>query len=85
MNENFGAREGRLEHLGTWLRMNHDAAGWLGVDFLHFVKISSILTQGNGYNDKQWAKSYKISSSADGINYEFYKELGVVCKHKIFP
>lgn len=78
VNENNDARKGRLEHLGTWLRFNHDAAGWLGVDFLHFVKITSILTQGNGYDINQWVTSYKISSSADGINYEFYKELGIV-------
>lgn len=84
VNQNHAARRGRLEDHGTWLRMNHDADGWLGVDFLYFVKISSILTQGTGHNSQQWATFYKISSSADGINYEFYKESGAVCIHNIF-
>lgn len=78
--KNFIARHGRLSFNKAWAaESNEHVDHWLGVDFLNFVKISSILTQGSPYGTDSWTKSYKVSSSTDGINYEFYKELGNVC------
>ncbi len=85
IDDPHAARWARLElkgvsglHNGVWIKMNHDTNAWLAVDFVDFVKLSSILTQGrNDY--PQWTRSFKVSSSIDGINYEFYTESGTVC------
>ena len=81
LRPNFIARSGRLNFSKAWAaESNEHVDHWLGVDFLNFVKISSILTQGSRrFTTDYWTKSYKVSSSTDGINYEFYKELGNVC------
>ena len=80
------ARWGRLEiqafsglHNGIWIKKHNDNNGWLGIDFLYLLVISSILTQGRASGDPQWTKSFKISSSVDGSTYEFYTESGTVC------
>ncbi|XP_028411638.1 EGF-like repeat and discoidin I-like domain-containing protein 3 [Dendronephthya gigantea] len=69
---NFTPRDGRT---GAWSSGRNDVNQWLQVDFQRSALVTGISTQGrNGLN--QFVKSYTVSSSQDGENFQHFLENG---------
>lgn len=52
---------------------------WLQVDLGKLAIVTGIATQGNCYSSPtEWAKSYSVSYSKDGSNWEYFQEAGGV-------
>ena len=49
--------------------------GWIQVDLGDIIWVTGVATQGRCVHP-QWVKSYKVSYSTDGQNWEFYDESG---------
>ncbi|XP_028411606.1 neuropilin-1-like [Dendronephthya gigantea] len=78
---NHRAANGRLnfiplrEQRGGWTSLHRDLYQWLQVDFQRTTFVTGISTQGRRYPGKtQLVKSYTISSSQDGKNFQTYKQ-----------
>ncbi|CAB4000289.1 Hypothetical predicted protein [Paramuricea clavata] len=85
-NSYHGADNARLNQQGpghsyAWLPATASGS-WLQVDFELQATISQVLTQGGGYRDYQWVKTYTLSYSSNGVNFNPYRQNGVA---KEFP
>lgn len=82
---NHGPANGRLNFkangrkTGAWSARRNDANQWLQVDFKYEATVTEILTQGRGScGCKQWVKSYTVSYSKDGVNFQAYRQYGQI-------
>ena len=69
-------------HSGVWSPAILDANQWLQVDLGSHSSstITRVATQGGTLN--QWVTKYKLQHSNDGINVQYYRELGQTA-HKV--
>ena len=59
----------------AWSARSNDANQWIQVALGSYTKLTGIATQGrNGVNE--WVTKYQLQYSDDGVNFEYYKELG---------
>lgn len=68
----LSTRQARLNSATSWSSRTLDANQWLQVSFRRNEIITSIETQGRKTAD-QWVKTYMVSYSTDGTNFEYYK------------
>ncbi|CAB4020032.1 Hypothetical predicted protein [Paramuricea clavata] len=78
-NSELGPANARLNvHRGwcAWTTNNAGKqSGWIQVDLGDIIWVTGVATQGRCVHP-QWVKSYKVSYSTDGQNWEFYDESG---------
>ena len=87
-DSNHAAIQGRLFFLagsgkqGSWSARHNNLDQWLQIDLLDPVtKVTAVSTQGrNAYS--QWVTKYKLQYSVDGVNFQYYTEVG---EKVIFP
>ena len=72
----WGATKARLNFAKqSWLEKRNDNKQWLQVDFKYRATITDIMSQGRG-NSGQWVRSYTVSYSNDGVNFNRYQRSG---------
>ena len=71
-------------HSGVWASGISDANQWLQVDLgIHSSStITRVATQGRTDLHNQWITKYKLQHCNDGINFQYYRELGQTA-HKV--
>lgn len=71
-------------HSGVWSAYILDTNQWLQVDLgIHSNStITRVATQGRTYVHNQWVTKYKLQHSNDGMNFQYYRELGQTA-HKV--
>ena len=87
-DSNHAAIQGRLFFLagsgkqGSWSARHNNLDQWLQIDLLdQITKVTAVSTQGrNAYS--QWVTKYKLQYSVDGVNFQYYTEVG---EKVIFP
>ena len=67
--------KGATGRLGAWIPAVQDHNQWLQVDFGSETQISGISTQGY-YNADHWVKSFTLSYSSSGSNFQQYQPEG---------
>jgi hypothetical protein len=79
---NMGSPNGKCH---GWLPNPDDVEPWFQVNFLQFVRIVEVLTQGACDRDS-WVMKFTVSYSSYGYTFVKYQENGVhkVCKLTIF-
>ena len=83
MDEAHAASRGRL-HLnatagkaGAWSAGTNDNSQWLQIDLRNNnIRVTGVATQGRNGQHAQWVTKYKLQSSDDGVNFQFYKDPG---------
>ena len=65
----------RMNEPNCWAANYHDNDPWIEVDFLAPTKVCSIDSLGRE-NKNQYVKTFTVSFSNDGLNYQFYEEDG---------
>ncbi|XP_028411620.1 EGF-like repeat and discoidin I-like domain-containing protein 3 [Dendronephthya gigantea] len=70
---NFTPRDGIR---GAWTSQHKDVNQWLQVDFQRSTLVTGISTQGR-QDERQYVKSYTISFSKDGENFQNFSQGGV--------
>ena len=73
----MSTRQARLNGGASWSARRNDKNQWIQVDLGRQEKVTTIATQGRR-NAEQWVKSYSVSYSSDGKNFEHYKIKGIV-------
>jgi hypothetical protein len=79
-NKGHGPQRARLNiartrsGVGAWCGRHNNRRQFLQVDIGSQAKVVAIATQGR-QDANQWVKSYKISSSKDGIRYKYYPKV----------
>ena len=73
----LSTRQGRLNGLTSWSARQRNQNQWIQVDLGRKKVVTAIATQGRR-NYKQWVKSYFVSYSPDGKNFNPYKIDGAV-------
>ena len=74
----YGPRYARLNSAagaGSWSAGINEINQWLQIDFLDKTTVSKVASQGRE-QIAQWVKSYSLSYSMDGSNFEDYKKSG---------
>lgn len=71
-------------HSGVWSAYILNTNQWLQVDLgIHSNStITRVATQGRTYVHNQWVTKYKLQHSNDGMNFQYYRELGQTA-HKV--
>lgn len=79
---NHAAIQGRLHFKqaggkqGAWSARTNDIHQWLQINLNEYVTLTHVASQGrNAFN--QWVTKYKLQYSADGTNFQYYREQGV--------
>ena len=71
---NYLSANGRLNAQEYyWLKSENDSNPWFQVDFLENTTVSEIATE--AFNS--WVKTYTLSYSNDGTNFEEHQEDGI--------
>ena len=65
-----------ITKMGAWSAGKNDLFQWLQVDLgSQYTKVTRVATQGrNGHS--QWVTRYRLQYSADGVNFQYYREQG---------
>ena len=75
---NLNIPQGRLHSPRSWSARVNDANQWCQVDLgSEHTKVTGTATQGRG-DYPQWVTKYKLQSSKDGANFNYYQEKGAV-------
>ena len=73
---NYLAVYARLHFEGEWIAVVNDVNQWLQVDLgTTSANVTRVATQGR-YNGDSWVKSYNLQYGDDGLNFQYYRELG---------
>lgn len=73
---NYLAIYGRLHFKGEWIAAVNDVNQWLQVDLgTTSANVTRVATQGR-YSNYQWVKSYHLQYGDDGVNFQYYREVG---------
>ena len=70
-------------HGGSWSSDHNSVGEWIQATFGEIKAIVKVATQGRHANHDQYVMSYKLSTSTDGIAFEYVLELDG--SEKIFP
>ena len=77
----YAAKYGRLnsdESQGAWTAKIKDVNQWLQVELgEHFTTVTRVATQGSYKYEAEWVSMYKLQYSDDGLNFQYYRELGL--------
>ena len=60
---------------GGWSALKNDPHQWLQVDLRSYTTVTRVATQGRT-RTKEWVTRYKLEYCDDGMNFQFYKEVG---------
>ena len=63
----------RFDHWVGWYAIPNPAV-WIQVDFLSHTKVCRIDSLGHGETDSRRVRTFTVSFSNDGVNFEFYRE-----------
>ena len=80
LDNSRAAFNGRLnvdKEFDAWGSVFTDQNPWLQVDFMVNTTVSAISTQGRK-SANHWVKSYSLSYSNNGIDFQFHKENGQI-------
>ena len=91
LDANHEASQGRLNLKGSWSAYANDAEQWLQIDLgINPVTVTGVATQGSNFQS-QWVINYTLKYSADGVNFQLYKQQGHsehkvrhLCRHLYF-
>ena len=76
LDANHEASQGRLNLKGSWSAYANDAEQWLQIDLgTDPVTVTGVETQGSNFQ-RQWVINYTLKYSADGVNFQLYKQQG---------
>ncbi len=73
----LSTRQARLNGAGCWTARRRDQNQWIQVDLGKEDVVTAIATQGQS-NADQWVKTYSLSYSLNGKNFDCYKMNGIV-------
>ena len=83
----LAAVQGRLNFKATatkaggWSAGRNDVSQWLQVDLgSQRTKVTGVATQGRNASIDQWVTKYNLQYSDNGVNFQYYKELGGTVK-----
>ena len=82
-NSYLSTRQARLNGKASWSARRNDKNQWIQVDLGRQEIVTAIATQGRR-NADQWVKSYSVSYSSNGKNFEYYKIKGIVMVRHTF-
>ena len=64
---------------GAWTPLTSDANQWLQIDLdSYYTTVTRAATQGRCCSYAQWATQYRLQYSNNGVDFQYYKELGQV-------
>ena len=72
-NNNLGPWNGRLQSRRSWSAKRNNRNQWLKVDLGAMARITGVATQGR-QDRRQWVKTYSVSYSKNGFQWNYYKE-----------
>jgi len=83
---NHAAKQARLHFkprsgaTGSWSARTNNVNQWLQIDLgYQYTDMTRVATQGrNSYLYPQWVTMYKLQHSDDGVNFQYYREHGVI-------
>lgn len=78
--QKYGSSRARL-HLDAWppgwRAQKNDLSPWLQIDLLQVHVVTAVATQGYGdEKEREWVKTYLLTTSRDGQKWISYKERG---------
>ena len=83
LNSDLTAFNGRLNFIeakGAWRAGYNDANQWLQIDLdRQYTKVTGVATQGRQSDiNSHWVTKYKLKSSDDEMNFQYYREQGQI-------
>ena len=73
----LSTKQARLNGFRSWTARKQNANQWFQIDLGEEGEVAGIATQGRR-NANQWVKTYSVSYSSDGVNFQYYKINGIV-------